>query len=268
MSPTYLEAIPLNYRKYGDTGPDLIVLHGLFASGKNWRSFARSIENDFQIWMPDARNHGESPHAETMSYKEMAEDVVCFLDNNGLERIMLLGHSMGGKTAMQVALRFPERVSCLIVVYIAPVQYEHLHKNLKLIRAKQELGLPKIMTRAEVEKKLAYKIDEKHILSFLMTNLICKEGQSQWRIGLEQIASGLQVLLNHLNPENTFSGPTLFLGGANSDYIKTEYHKQIRILFPESSVKMLKNCGHWLHVEQPESFQKTVSAFLQQNGLL
>ena len=101
-----------------------------------------------------------------------------------------------------------------------------------------------------------------------MTNLICKEGQSQWRIGLEQIASGLQVLLNHLNPENTFSGPTLFLGGANSDYIKTEYHKQIWILLPESRVKKLKICGHWLHVEQPESFQKTVSAFLQQNGLL
>jgi len=111
-------------------------------------------------------------------------------------------------------------------------------------------------------------VREKNILSFLMTNLICKERQSQWRIGLEQIASGLPELLNYLNPENTFSGPTLFLGGANSDYIKTEYHKQIRILFPESSVKMLKNCGHWLHVEQPESFQKTVSAFLQQNGLL
>ena len=150
--------------------------------------------------MPDARNHGESPHAETMSYKEMAEDVVCFLDNNGLERIMLLGHSMGGKTAMQVALRFPERVSRLIVVDIAPVQYEHFQKNLKLIRAMQELGLPKKMTRAEVEKKLAEKIDEKHILSFIMTNLIYKEGQSQWRIGLEQIASGLPELLNYLNP--------------------------------------------------------------------
>jgi len=97
--------------------------------------------------MHDARNNGESPHAETMSYKEMAEDVVCFLDNNGLERIMLLGHSMGGKTAMQVALRFPERVSRLIVVDIAPVQYEHLQKNLKLIRAMQELSLPKKMTR-------------------------------------------------------------------------------------------------------------------------
>ena len=158
MTPTYLEAIPLNYRKYGDTGPDLIVLHGLFGSGKNWRSFARSIVNDFQIWMPDARNNGESPLAETMSYKEMAEDVVCFLDNNGLERIMPLGQSMGGKTAMQVALRFPERVSCLIVVDIAPVQYEHFQKNLKLIRAMQELGFLKKMTRAEVEKSLPRRL--------------------------------------------------------------------------------------------------------------
>ena len=111
-------------------------------------------------------------------------------------------------------------------------------------------------------------VREKNILSFLMTNLICKERQSQWQIGLEQIASDLPELLNYLNPKNTFSGPTLFLGGANSDYIKTEYHKQIRILFPESSVKMLNNCGNWLHFEQPESFQKTVSAFLQKNGLL
>ena len=111
-------------------------------------------------------------------------------------------------------------------------------------------------------------VREKNILSFFMTNLIYKERQSQWRIGLEQIASDLPELLNYLYPENTFSGPTVFLGGANSDYIKTEYHKQIRILIPESSVKMLKNCGHWLHVEQPQSFQKTVSAFLQQNGLL
>ena len=108
--------------------------------------------------MHDARNNGESPHAETMSYKEMAEDVVCFLDNYGLERIMLLGHSMGGKTAMQVALRFPEIVSCLIVVDIAPVQYEHLQKNLKLILAMQELGFPKNMTRAEVEKYLPRRL--------------------------------------------------------------------------------------------------------------
>ena len=111
-------------------------------------------------------------------------------------------------------------------------------------------------------------VREKNILSFLMTNLICKERQSQWRIGLEKIACDLPELLNYLNPENTFSGPTPLLCGENSDYIMTEFHKQIRILFPESSVKILNNCGHWLHVEQPESFQKTVPAFLQQNGLL
>ena len=131
--------------------------------------------------------------------------------------------------------------------------------------------MPKLIQRIGLSNMSVYDVmvvREKNILSFLMTNLICKERQSQWRIGLEQIASDLPELLNYLNPENTFSGPTLFLGGANSDYIKTEYHKQIRILFPESSIKMLNNCGHWLYVEQPESFQKTVPAFLQQNELL
>ena len=100
-----------------------------------------------------------------------------------------------------------------------------------------------------------------------MTNSICKDRQFQWRINLEQIAFDSPELLNYLNPENTFSGPTLFLCGVNSDYVKTEYHEQIRILFSESSVKLLNNCGNWLHVEQPKSFQKTVPAFLQQNGL-
>ncbi len=147
MTPTYLEAIPLNYRKFGDTGPDLIVLHGLFGSGKNWGSFARSIVNDFQIWMPDTRNHGESPHAETMSYKEMAK--------------------------------------MLFALWITSVWNESSS-----------------LVTAWVEK------------------LQCK----------------------------------LHLGSEKES--------------PESSVKMLKNYGHWLHVEQPESFQKTVSAFLQQNGLL
>ena len=134
MYPTYLEAIPLNYRKYGDTGPDLIVLHGLFGSAKNWRNFARFVENNLQVWVPDARNHVESPHSETMSCQEMADEVVSFLDNKGLERIILLGHSMDEKTSKQVAHIIPERFSWLIMVDIAPVQYDHFQTHLNSYR--------------------------------------------------------------------------------------------------------------------------------------
>ena len=261
------QTIALYSRKVGENGPDFVVLHGLFGSGKNWRSFAGSLEDDFQVWTLDARNHGDSPHADSMSYQQMAEDVARFFVENELENVVLLGHSMGGKTAMQLALQFPDRIAALIVVDIAPVCYDHLHKQLKLIEAMQELDLAGEMSRSEIEKKLAVKIPEKRLLSFLMTNLNRQNGQFQWRIGLEQIAAGMQELLNYPELKSVFKGPVQFIGGENSAYLKFEYHALIRKYFPESRITMLENCGHWLHVEQPAAFQKTVNEFLQDNNL-
>ena len=261
------QTIALYSRKVGENGPDFVVLHGLFGSGKNWRSFAGSLEDDFQVWTLDARNHGDSPHADSMSYQQMAEDVARFFAENELENVILLGHSMGGKTAMQLALQFPDRIAALIVVDIAPVCYDHLHKQLKLIEAMQELDLAGEMSRSEIEKKLAVKIPEKRLLSFLMTNLNRQNGQFQWRIGLEQIAAGMQELLNYPELKSVFKGPVQFIGGENSAYLKFEYHALIRKYFPESRITMLENCGHWLHVEQPVAFQKTVNEFLQDNNL-
>ena len=262
------QASALYSRKVGGNGVDFVVLHGLFGSGKNWRSFAGSLEQNFQVWTLDARNHGDSPHADSMSYQEMAEDVVRFFTDNELENVILLGHSMGGKTAMRLALQFPDRIAALIVVDIAPVCYDHQHKQLKLIEAMQELRLPAEMSRSAIEKKLALKIPEKRLLSFLMTNLTRQNGQFQWRIGLEQIAAGMPELLNYPELERVFKGPVQFIGGENSDYLKFEYHARIRKYFPESRIVMLKNCGHWLHVEQPDAFQKTVNEFLRYNSLI
>ena len=261
------QTIALYSRKVGENGPDFVVLHGLFGSGKNWRSFAGSLEDDFQVWTLDARNHGDSPHADSMSYQQMAEDVARFFAENELENVILLGHSMGGKTAMQLALQFPDRIAALIVVDIAPVCYDHLHKQLKLIEAMQELHIAAEMSRSEIEKKLALKIPEKRLLSFLMTNLNRQNGQFQWRIGLEQIAAGMPELLNYPELKSVFKGPVQFIGGENSAYLKFEYHALIRKYFPESRITMLENCGHWLHVEQPAAFQKTVNEFLQDNNL-
>ena len=261
------QTIALYSRKVGENGPDFVVLHGLFGSGKNWRSFAGSLEDDFQVWTLDARNHGDSPHADSMNYQQMAEDVARFFAENELKNVILLGHSMGGKTAMQLALQFPDRIAALIVVDIAPVCYDHLHKQLKLIEAMQELHLAAEMSRSEIEKKLALKIPEKRLLSFLMTNLNGQNGQFQWRIGLQQIAAGMPDLLNYPDLKSVFKGPVQFIGGENSAYLKFEYHALIRKYFPESRITLLKNCGHWLHVEQPAAFQKTVNEFLQDNNL-
>lgn len=264
---SFTKTLTLYSRKVGENGPDFVVLHGLFGSGKNWRSFAGSLEEDFQVWTLDARNHGDSPHADSMSYQQMAEDVVRFFDENELENVILLGHSMGGKTAMQLALKFPDRIAALIVVDIAPVCYDHQQKQLKLIEAMQGLHLAAEMSRSDIEKKLALKIPEKRLLSFLMTNLYRQNGQFQWRIGLEQIAAGMPYLLNYPEVNSVFEGPVQFIGGENSAYLKFEYHALIRKKFPESRITMLKNCGHWLHVEQPAAFQKTVNEFLRYNNL-
>jgi len=264
---SFTKALTLYSRKVGENGPDFVVLHGLFGSGKNWRSFAGSLEEDFQVWTLDARNHGDSPHADSMSYQQMAEDVVRFFDENELENVILLGHSMGGKTAMQLALQFPDRIAALIVVDIAPVCYDHQQKQLKLIEAMQGLHLAAEMSRSDIEKKLALKIPEKRLLSFLMTNLYRQNGQFQWRIGLEQIAAGMPYLLNYPEVNSVFEGPVQFIGGENSAYLKFEYHALIRKKFPESRITMLKNCGHWLHIEQPAAFQKTVNEFLRYNNL-
>ena len=264
---SFKKALTLYSRKVGENGPDFVVLHGLFGSGKNWRSFAGSLEEDFQVWTLDARNHGDSPHADSMSYQQMAEDVVRFFDGNELENVILLGHSMGGKTAMQLALRFPYRIVALIVVDIAPVCYDHQQKQLKLIEAMQGLHLEAEMSRSDIEKKLSLKIPEKRLLSFLMTNLYRQNGQFQWRIGLEQIAAGMPYLLNYPEVNSVFEGPVQFIGGENSAYLKFEYHALIRKKFPESRITMLKNCGHWLHIEQPAAFQKTVNEFLRYNNL-
>ena len=264
---SFSKTLTLYSRKVGENGPDFVVLHGLFGSGKNWRSFAGSLEEDFQVWTLDARNHGDSPHADSMSYQQMAEDVVRFFDGNELENVILLGHSMGGKTAMQLALQFPDRIAALIVVDIAPVCYDHQQKQLKLIEAMQGLHLAAEMSRSDIEKKLALKIPEKRLLSFLMTNLYRQNGQFQWRIGLEQIAAGMPYLLNYPEVNSVFEGPVQFIGGENSAYLKFEYHALIRKKFPESRITMLKNCGHWLHIEQPAAFQKTVNEFLRYNNL-
>ncbi len=264
---SFTQTLTLYSRKVGENGPDFVVLHGLFGSGKNWRSFAGSLEEDFQVWTLDARNHGDSPHADSMSYQQMAEDVVRFFDENELENVILLGHSMGGKTAMQLALQFPDRIAALIVVDIAPVCYDHQQKQLKLIEAMQGLHIAAEMSRSDIEKKLALKIPEKRLLSFLMTNLYRQNGQFQWRIGLEQIAAGMPYLLNYPELNSVFKGPVQFIGGENSAYLKFEYHALIRKKFPESRITMLKNCGHWLHVEQPAAFQKTVNEFLRYNNL-
>lgn len=256
-----MTAVALHHQTLG-AGPPLVILHGLFGSGENWRTFAKSMAEQYQVWLLDLRNHGLSPHAPGMNYRELAEDVRTFLDAHTLDAPTVLGHSMGGKTAMALALQHPERVRRLLVADIAPVPYRHQSEHRKLIEAMQALPLASGITRSEADRLLAEAVPEWSIRAFLLKNLVSENGIWRWRLNLSALHAGLGDIL-----EFPFSGlysrPTLFIGGARSHYILPEYHGAIHERFTQNRMVLLKEAGHWLHAEQPDAFRETVQAFLQ-----
>ena len=254
--------MPLNlaYREIGSGAP-LLILHGLFGSGSNWGWIAKQLSTTHRIFTVDLRNHGNSPHAETMSYPEMAEDVLALLDRLQLDKVTLLGHSMGGKTAMMAALRYPSRIERLAVVDIAPVTYHHDYHP--LLNALRNIDLDQITRREEIDRALHDPIPETGLRQFLMKNLVRRDQRFQWQLNLNGIAQAMVELTGFPPLEgNTYPGKTLFLGGANSNYILRQYYQSIFRFFPHTNIVMLKNAGHWVHAEQPDALLQTVRNFI------
>ena len=202
-----------------------------------------------------------------MTYENMTEDVKKFLDDKDLEKIILVGHSMGGKTAMHFALNFPDRILALIVVDIAPTKYNNYEELHEIVKSMEEIRLTSKLSRSEIAKQLTQKIKDKNLASFLMTNLIIHKKKFKWRSGLAGIKANIRELLIFPSQGNFFLGPTKFIKGENSDYINFDNRKLIRNFFPKSRVTCLKKCGHWLHFEQPQDFKDLVEEFLQKYGL-
>jgi pimeloyl-ACP methyl ester carboxylesterase len=255
------KTLELAYSETG-AGTPLVVLHGLFGSRRNWASLARQLGETHRVFALDLRNHGESPWAETMSYREMAADVAGFLTREGLEGATVLGHSMGGKTAMVLALEQGELVGRLIVADIAPVAYAHTH--LPYIKAKQAVNLSTVSRRSEVDLVLQEAIPERGLRSFLMHNLVTEGGRLRWRINLEALHDNMDDLVSfpdHLD-DLSYDGPSLFLAGADSQYLQLAHLPRIRALFPASEIDAIAAAGHWVHADQPEAFLARVQAFL------
>ena len=254
-------SLELSFTEVGE-GPPLVILHGLFGSGRNWASLAQRLGEVHRVITLDLRNHGESPWAETMTYREMAEDVADFLTREGLEGATLLGHSMGGKTAMVLALEQGELISRLIVVDIAPVAYAHTH--LPYIKAKQAVDLEAVSRRSEVDLVLQEAVPERGLRSFLLHNLVTEGGRLRWRINLEALHDNMDDLVSfpdHLD-DLSYDGPSLFLAGADSLYLQLAHLPRIRALFPASEIDAIAAAGHWVHADQPEAFLARVRAFL------
>lgn len=244
------------------SGPPLVFLHGLFGSGRNWRSFARGLADRFTCLLVDLRGHGNSPHAPPYDYPTFAADVARLLAEEGIARAHLLGHSMGGKTAMTLALTRPELVERLAVVDIAPVPYAHDYRA--LIRALLALDLSAIRSRREADAALAPAIPDPQLRAFLLQNLVIDDGGARWRIdlaGLERAMPALTDFPRELYGRR-FEGPTLFVRGGRSDYVQDAHLPVIRRLFPAARIETVADAGHWPHAERPAELLRLVRAFL------
>ncbi|MBI2993280.1 MAG: alpha/beta fold hydrolase [Gammaproteobacteria bacterium] len=241
--------IPLAYENLGQGDP-LLILHGLFGSKRNWLSIAKPLSEFVQVIAVDLRNHGNSGHATTMSYPEMAEDVIQLANQLHLEQFTLAGHSMGGKVAMTAALHHPDRIRRMMVLDIAPVPYDSGFA--RYLDVMQTMPLDRIASRKEAEQHLATVIENDLVRQFLLQNLVRDQGAFRWRINLQAIGDNLPEIAGfpEVDAGTTYTGPSLFVSGGRAEYLTPAHEPVIRRYFPGAELHIIKNAGHWLHVEE------------------
>jgi esterase len=249
----------LHFERLG-SGQPLVILHGLLGSGDNWLGVAKLWAPDFDILVPDLRNHGRSPHAEEAGFAAMAQDVAELLAAEGLSQVIVLGHSLGGKVAMQLALDHPDLVKGLIVVDIAPKAYPPAHKT--LMAALLAVDLSQYTTRGEVDTVLAGPIPTPAIRQWLLKNLNRDaEGKLTWKPNLPVLHRHLTELSAGFAEVREYAGPVLFVGGGRSDYILPEDLPRIREFFPQAQLEVIPEAGHWVHVDAPGRMGELVKEF-------
>lgn len=251
----------LNILKFGEpaTLPPLLIVHGLYGSGRNWGVIAKRLADNRQVFAVDMRNHGDSPRAATQSYFDMAEDLAEVLEHIG-QPADVIGHSMGGKAAMVTALKTPTLVNRLVVADIAPVSYGH--SQVQYIKAMKAVDLSRVTRRSEAANQLAPLVDNPALVSFFLQSLDTRETPPQWRLNLDVLAAEMSKITGFPDVSGSFTKPTLFLTGATSDYVLPEHRERIKTLFPTARFAKIRDAGHWLHADKPREFESAMRVFL------
>lgn len=261
----------LNYQKYpeqvtqseSDDKTPIVIIPGLFGSTANWRRFASELASDYVVYVIDQRNHGRSPHADTQTYEDMADDLLSFIDRHELDKVILCGHSMGGKTAMAFALLHSERVAKLLVLDIAPVVYQHTHAPFLEELLKIDLGV--LGSRREADRALQSAIPDAATRLFLLQSLTGSPGQYYWRINLRVLHEFMTEIVGFPSSlDDLFSQVTsLFIIGELSDYVLPEHYPIIEKKFKSAQYAKIADAGHWLHADQHQLLLSTTREFLK-----
>jgi len=251
----------LYYQKLGDNGKIIIIIHGLFGSSDNWLSIGKALAETYQVYLIDQRNHGKSPHSPLWNYPIMAEDLHEFIQSHQLNNPILLGHSMGGKTAMEFVFSYPDIAQKLIVADIAPKAYPLHHQQ--ILAGLQAINFDTLQSRKEADELLATYISEYGIRAFLLKNLYKNEQEKwAWRINLSVIVAQIANVGESFSTDKTYDAPSLFVRGALSNYIKDEDFEEIFRYFPAARIETMQEAGHWLHAEKPQAFLEIVRNFI------
>lgn len=241
-------------------GKPLIILHGLFGLSDNWVSLAKKFADNYQVHILDLRNHGQSPHSDVFNYFALVEDVLEYIEDYNLKDYFIIGHSMGGKTAMGVAISDEKNCKKLLVVDIAPKKYAL--KHISELEAMLSIDFSITNSRKEIEIKLKQLLKDDKVIQLLMKNLYWREKETlDWRINLKSISNNISYIFDYPFLSSIYNTPTLFIKGQHSDYIVKSDEEQIKYLFPQSKLVEFPNAKHWVHVDNPDLFYITVTEF-------
>lgn len=251
----------LNSRILGNSPNHFIITHGLFGQLDNWNTLGRRFAEYFTVHLIDLRNHGRSFHDNDTSHDSMAKDLVNYLDHHNLNKAYFLGHSLGGKVAMNLALNHPDRVGKLVIADMAPKTYPPHHQG--IIKGLKSVDFSQVKQRSDAETFLIPYIKSPSVRQFLMKNIYrISDENYAFRFNLKDLSDNYESLVSSILPNSQFTNPVLFLGGEKSDYIQAEDKEIIESYFPNSKIETIKNAGHWLHADNPEDFFNKINSFL------
>jgi len=252
----------LYHRELGNGNPPIVILHGVFGSCDNWLTVSKGLAETNKIYLLDARNHGQSPHSEAFSYDVMADDLYEFIKNNGLEKPILIGHSMGGKTVMKFAVKYPESYSKLVVVDISPRYYTPHHQS--ILAGLSAIHLQTLQSRQEADDIMKEYQPEMGVRQFLLKNLYRnEENKFAWRMNFEVIKNKIENVGEPLDADAKINKPTLFIRGANSKYIQAKDEVLINNIFLNVKIETIEGAGHWVQAEKPVEFLEIVREFVR-----